>query len=88
MCLALIVGFARSSNNVQVKRTLMLAYQIKTRNVFPPRNRQQVGAMVWLVWIKISRMKHLSFEMFRTSYKSNATKLSWFVYFEQQQTFH
>jgi len=43
-------------NDVQVKRTRIIAYQIKTWYAFPPRNQLQVRAMVWLVWIKISRM--------------------------------
>jgi len=34
----------------------MFASQIKTWYTFPPRNQLQVGAMVWLVWIKVSRM--------------------------------
>jgi len=31
--------FARSSNGVQVKRTWIFAYQIKTRYAFPPHNQ-------------------------------------------------
>jgi len=61
MCFALIVELARSANDVQVKRTWIFAYQIKTRYTFPLRNQLQVGAMVWLVWIKVSRMLHLNF---------------------------
>jgi len=55
------VELARSANDVQVKRTWIFAYQIKTRYTFPLRNQLQVGAMVWLVWIKVSRMLHLNF---------------------------
>jgi len=56
MCFAVIVGFARSSNDVQVKRTRMFAYRIKTRYAFPPHGQLQVEAMVWLIWIKVSLM--------------------------------
>jgi len=56
ICFSVIVGFARPSNDVQVKWTCMFAYQIKSGYTFPPPNQLQVGAMVWLVWIKISRM--------------------------------
>jgi len=52
----LIAGLAQSSSDVQVKRTWIFAYQIKTRYAFSPRNQLQVGAMVWLVGIKVSWM--------------------------------
>ena len=46
--------FAWSSNDVQVKRTWIFAYRIKTRFAFRPRDQLQVDAMVWPVWIKVS----------------------------------
>ena len=66
MCFAVIEGFARSSNDVQVKRMWIFAYRIKTRLAFPPRGQLQVEAMVWPVWIKVSLMQHLNFKMFCT----------------------
>ena len=67
ICFAVIVGFARSSNDVQVKRTWIFAYRIKTRFAFPPSGQLHVvEAMVWPVWIKVSLMQHLNFEMFCT----------------------
>jgi len=56
ICFAVTVGFARSSNDVQVKRTWILVYRIKTRIAFPSRGQLQVEAMVWPVCIKVSLM--------------------------------
>jgi len=56
ICFAVIIGSARSSNDVQVKRTWIFAYRIKTRFAFPPRRHLQVEAMVWPVWLKVSLM--------------------------------
>jgi len=52
----LIEGFARPANDVQVKRPWIFTYQIKNRDVFPPRNRLEVETMMWLVLDQISRM--------------------------------
>jgi len=49
---------------------------LKPGFAFPPRGQLQVEAMVWIVWIKIPRMDHLNFEMFRT-----------FVYKQRCETF-
>jgi len=46
------VGFARSANDVQVKRPWIFACQIKTGDAFPPLNQLQVEAMVWVVFDK------------------------------------
>ena len=49
ICVDLIVGFARSATDVQVRRPWIFACQIKTRDAYPPHNQLQVEAMMWLV---------------------------------------
>jgi len=44
----------------------MFAYQIKTRYTFPPRNRLQVGAMMWLVLDQ--NITCVAFELWNVSY--------------------
>jgi len=66
ICFAVIVEFARSSNDVQVKRRWIFAYRIKTQFAFPRHGQLQVEAMVWPVWIKVSLMYYLNFEMICT----------------------